>query len=181
MSGDGGKAFANNLEAFVKKFDAAMDDLGGIKSGLKVLVHTVSYTQSALIHGNSKYVFSMILAEREDDKDKLVAEFRRRREFAILVGPCFGQGIDLPGDECRVNIIAKVPYPDMGDKKTRARVAERPSWLDHVTSVRIVQAAGRGVRSEDDWCVTWIVDAQFKSFLGRARFPEWFRESIVQK
>ena len=181
MSGDGGKAFANNLEAFVKKFDAALDDLGGIQSGLKVLVHTVSYAQAAMIHGNSKYVFSMILAEREDEKDKLIAEFRRRRDFAILIGPCFGQGIDLPGDECRVNIIAKVPYPDMGDKKTRARVAERPSWLDHITSIRIVQAAGRGVRSDDDWCITWIVDAQAKSFFNRARFPEWFRESVVQK
>jgi Rad3-related DNA helicase len=41
-----------------------------------------------------------------------------------------------------------------------------------------VQAAGRGVRHAEDWCITMITDANFGQFYRRATFPKWFEDAI---
>jgi Rad3-related DNA helicase len=46
----------------------------------------------------------------------------------------------------------------------------------------VVQAYGRSVRSRDDFAVTYVLDAEFGSFLKRQskRLPEWFLEAVQQ-
>jgi Rad3-related DNA helicase len=177
MSGNGGEAFNENIDGFVERFDRTIDEYG-----VKTLVHTNSYAQAEAIYVRSKHQGRMIFPGPEDDKFEAVNALRLADDpGAILIGPVFMEGIDLPGDDCRLVIIAKVPFPDLGDKKTRMRVDARPTWLEHATSVRIVQAAGRAVRSADDWAITIVADAAFWGFLKRARFPAWFKDAIVVK
>lgn len=53
------------------------------------------------------------------------------------------EGVDLPGDECRFQIIYKIPYPDLGSKQVRARLSLDSEWYDYKTSLRLVQTHGR--------------------------------------
>jgi Rad3-related DNA helicase len=44
-----------------------------------------------------------------------------------------------------------------------------------------VQMTGRAVRSKDDWCVSYILDAQFPNNLWKkasSLFPDWWSESL---
>jgi Rad3-related DNA helicase len=100
-----------------------------------------------------------------------------------MLAPSMARGIDLPGDLCRVQVIAKAPFLSLGDAQV-ARRTHLPGgdvWYA-VQAIRdIVQMTGRAVRSKDDHAITYIFDQQFSSNLWRKNkmlFPDWWRESV---
>jgi ATP-dependent DNA helicase DinG len=104
----------------------------------------------------------------------------------VLVAPSVDEGIDLPDDLCRFQIIYKVPYPDMGNKQIKARMKKDPDWYAYKTVISLVQAYGRGMRHNDDYCITYITDSDINKVLkDRWRrcikfIPEYFLEAINQ-
>ena len=92
----------------------------------------------------------------------------------------------MPDDLCRVQIIAKCPFPALGDKQIAARLHTEGGQLWYtVKTVRdIVQMTGRAVRHDDDWAITYIFDSSFgKSLWNRWKnlFPKWWQESVNTK
>jgi Rad3-related DNA helicase len=51
-----------------------------------------------------------------------------------------------------------------------------PEWYDWKTTVQFLQGVGRSVRSKDDWAVTYVLDACFKSLIGK--IPPSVKERI---
>jgi Rad3-related DNA helicase len=50
-----------------------------------------------------------------------------------------------------------------------------------VATIRtLVQMTGRGVRSADDWAVTYVLDGSFYKVLkdNRGLLPKWWREAL---
>lgn len=92
----------------------------------------------------------------------------------ILIGPTLNEGIDLPQDHCRFILILKVPYPQIKDKLVEAKMKLFPHWYNYITSNQIIQGIGRGNRSLDDWCITYILDACFMNlFLAtKSQYPQ---------
>lgn len=92
----------------------------------------------------------------------------------ILIGPTLNEGIDLPQDHCRFILILKVPYPQIKDKLVEAKMKLFPHWYNYITSNQIIQGIGRGNRSPDDWCITYILDACFMNlFLAtKSQYPQ---------
>ena len=95
-----------------------------------------------------------------------------------------GRGVDLPDEECRVVVIAKVPYPDLGDPQVNRRVhgsKDGDGWYAHKTVSTIVQASGRACRSMDDYSITYVLDGQFGKIYAEhwKVFPGWYRESVI--
>jgi hypothetical protein len=78
-------------------------------------------------------------------------------------------GIDLPGDACRLLVISELPevssYADMVDSEVLSGTAVN---LRRQVE-RIEQGMGRGVRSNDDYCVVLLLGAKLTS---RLRSPE---------
>ncbi len=113
-------------------------------------------------------------------RDEAVDAFKR--DGGVIVASSLERGVDLIGDLCRVVIVAKVPYPNMGDRRTaaRMRLAGGRSWYATHTARSIVQMTGRGVRSHDDWATTYIFDAQFQKFWGQwsKLLPRWWRDAV---
>jgi Rad3-related DNA helicase len=120
-------------------------------------------------------------AGREDALGKY-----KRMPGAVMFAPSMQRGVDLPGDLCRVQVIAKVPFPALGDRQVSARthLPGGQTWYN-VQAIRdVVQMAGRGVRSKDDHAVTYILDRQFGRNLwgkNKSMFPAWFNEAIDTK
>ena len=98
----------------------------------------------------------------------------------MLVTPSAFEGVDFKGDECRWQILCKVPYPSLGDPQIRKRMEKDHEWYNWLTALRIVQTYGRGVRTVDDFCKTYILDEDFRRFyLGNTRlFPDWFQVAV---
>jgi Rad3-related DNA helicase len=103
------------------------------------------------------------------------------RPGSILFAQSMDRGIDLPGEACRVQVIAKIPFPSLGDRRTAARLylPGGQDWYTVQTVRSIVQMTGRGVRSADDWATTYIFDAQFRNlWKQRSLFPAYWREAV---
>jgi Rad3-related DNA helicase len=85
------------------------------------------------------------------------------------------------GDLARWQVIVKVPYPYLGDPQVSTRRAIDPAWYEWRTALRLVQAYGRAVRSQDDHAVTYVLDALFSGWVRRQheRLPRWFLEAIA--
>jgi Rad3-related DNA helicase len=97
----------------------------------------------------------------------------------VLVSPSLREGVDLPDDFLRFQVLTKLPYPDLGDPWTAARCGRDPRWYAVETAKALLQTYGRTCRHTADHGVTYVLDAQFARFLQRYRalLPEWFLDA----
>jgi Rad3-related DNA helicase len=77
---------------------------------------------------------------------------------AILISPAMFEGIDLPGDLSRFQVFVKAPYPSLGDKRMKFILDKHPEIYEIITIMKLVQGAGRSVRSETDHATTYMLD-----------------------
>jgi len=163
------------VEAVDAVLDAHPDD--------KVLVHTVSYSLSRYIAGNTRHKGRVIIYDGARDRAAALERFRASDEPLVMLAPSMERGVDLPDDLCRVVVIVKVPYRSLGDKQVSARLygsKDGRAWYV-VDAIRtLVQMSGRGVRHERDWAKTYILDAQFGLVLKewKRAFPQWWLEAL---
>ncbi len=147
----------------------------------RILVHTVSYDLT-------NYLSSELASDRiltysgARDRDAVLARFRVQAG-AVILAPSLDRGIDLRGDSCRVVVVAKIPFPSLGDSQIGARLHSPggQTWYVVQTIRTLVQMTGRGVRDKEDWCVTYILDSQFTSNVwkkNRHLLPGWWVEAV---
>lgn len=157
--------------------------------GESVLIHAVSYKLAdkiarGLRSGEFAVPRSRHIVEYRTGKDR---DFALQRFIdhpgAILVAPSMERGIDLPDDLCRVQIVAKCPFPALqGTVSARTHLPNGNRWYAVKTIRDLVQMCGRGMRHEGDWCTTYILDRQFSSNLWmkwKQVFPRWFQDAVV--
>lgn len=77
---------------------------------------------------------------------------------AVLVTPSGYEGVDLPGELSRYQILLKHPFASLGDKRIKTILDQYPSIYSESALTKIVQGAGRSVRSPSDWAVTYCLD-----------------------
>lgn len=176
------------MDRAIPRLAHAIEVVMGKHPGQNILVHTVSYDLARKLSEKcwkpaSEQGRRVLTYTEGNQREAVLAQYKRERG-AIMFAPSMGRGIDLPGDLCRVQVIAKVPFLSLGDRQVSRRIhlPGGETWYA-VQAIRdIVQMTGRAVRSKDDWAATYIFDQQFSSNLWRkhkALFPEWWRESVI--
>lgn len=149
----------------------------------RILIHTVSYKLAQYIASG---IGERAITYRDSqERESALAEFRSSLS-GVLVAPSFERGIDLPYDECRVVIVAKVPFPYLGDKQISKRLYARggKGWYAMSTVRALVQMTGRAMRHEDDKCEIYIIDSQFVSSIwkkSKRLLPDWWKEALVMR
>ncbi len=161
------------IEAINEKIDAHPD--------VRILIHTKSYALTDAIFrasGNSRLMTYRSSRERESALEKF-----KRTPDAVMLAPSFERGVDLPHDLCRVIMVVKTPWPNRGDTQVQKRQRGRggAQWYAVETIRSIIQMTGRGMRSAEDECVTYIMD---RTFLGlwkewKRLFPAWWKDALV--
>ena len=114
------------------------------------------------------------------NKSQIYERFRGDGEYPILVAPGMAEGIDLPGDLGRWQVIVKVQYPSLSDHYVRALKRLDPETYSWVTVRTIIQQAGRICRSPTDYGVTYCLDSAFASLYASSKkfWPEWFKSAV---
>jgi ATP-dependent DNA helicase DinG len=175
MRGEFSKAKREDLNKWVDNIDRIIDS----RLERKGIIHTVSYERQKYLFENSR--FSSCFLGNTDDKDspnaaRIVHDFKTADAPCILVSPSFSTGWDFPGEECEWQIITKVPFPSSRSKVMKERLKRDNQYLSYLAMQELVQAAGRGMRSVEDRCETFIVDDTIKWFLWtyRSLAPKWF-------
>src|SRR5690606_37714818 len=87
--------------------------------GENVLIHTVSYALTRYLSDELRLYNAMAYLSGKD-RDSTLDKFIK--QGGILLAPSLDRGIDLPGELCRVQIIAKVPFPSLGDRQVSTRM-----------------------------------------------------------
>lgn len=101
--------------------------------------------------------------------------------FAVL-GGSFGEGIDLPGDRLVGAFIATLGLPQvnpvneqMKQRMARAFGAGYDYTYLYPGIQKVVQAAGRVIRTRDDQGVVYLIDDRFAQPAVRGLLPAWWQ------
>lgn len=176
-----GASVSRNMSAgeermWINKIDSIVEFEGNVKG----IIHAISYPRAKLIKNNSRYSSIMLVHDRRSIRE-VIEKFKSMPPPAILVSPSVETGYDFPYDQARYQIIAKIPFIDSRGAITQARAKSDRRYLDHVAMVRLIQMAGRGVRSATDFCRCWIIDDNWSRWFfprNRRLVPPWFRSAI---
>jgi Rad3-related DNA helicase len=147
--------------------------------GYNGIVHCNSYELKEGICRELDWMNIKYISHNSVDRNDKFKEWIR--DGGVFIGVGFERGVDLRYDMCRYVVITKVPYPDLNDIRVDELLNNRKAWnwYRYQAIKNLVQACGRGVRAEDDWCKTYILDESF-GFLFRykSQFPSWFVEAV---
>lgn len=146
--------------------------------GQKGIIHTANTGLAEFILKNSAFRDRLLPAWGKDRAENL-QKYLESEEPVALVSPSLEVGTDLKYDAGRFQIIAKVPFPNLGDEIVKRRFEQDKEWFEMVTVFRLVQAYGRTNRAEDDFSITYILDANVFRLLKNPYIPGWFREAIT--
>jgi ATP-dependent DNA helicase DinG len=175
---------AKTMNASMPKIAQAVDNIMSIHRNEKGIIHTTSYSQLQFIRDNvSKENASRLIETASSlDRSQVLQKHYENKKHTVLISPSLHLGVDLKDDLSRFQVIVKIPYPDLTDKKIAAKKERDPRWYTWNTVLRLVQAYGRSVRSSDDYATTYVLDSSASYLLKNAHglMPHWFTEAIVQ-
>lgn len=148
--------------------------------GRKGIIHTVSYQRVKELLAGSEHKDLMLVHDAGNTRET-IQQFKRSTKPHILVSPSIVTGYDFPNDECRYQIIGKVPMPDMRGPIMSVRKELDPDYSPYLAMQKLVQACGRAMRGPQDWAECFIVDDHLIWFLPKYRrhAPKWFLDSVT--
>ncbi|RSZ37201.1 MULTISPECIES: ATP-dependent DNA helicase [unclassified Variovorax] len=128
-------------------------------------------------------VWTQTRGMREADRHGFIARFEEGGQgvgFAVL-GGAFGEGIDLPGSRLIGAFVASLGLPQYNELNeiTRERMQARFGKGYEYTYLypglqKVVQAAGRVIRTEEDRGVLHLLDDRFARAEIRELLPRWW-------
>jgi len=174
---------ARTMADSLPKIAKAVDNIMAMHKDEKGIIHTTSYAQLQYIRDNigKENASRLIETGPAISREKVLERHYESKKPTVLISPSMHQGVDLKDDFSRFQVIVKVPYPDLTDKKVSEMKNRDPKWYTWYTVLRLAQSYGRSVRSADDHATTYILDENITFLLKNAQdiVPKWFSEAIV--
>lgn len=129
-------------------------------------------------------VFAQTRSMQEPEREAFLARFAPGGKgigFAVL-GGAFAEGIDLPGERLIGAFVATLGLPPFNDfnealkARLQARFGRGGDYTYRIPGViKVIQAAGRVIRSPDDEGVVVLMDDRFAHAQVRALLPRWWQ------
>ena len=119
------------------------------------IIH-MSYSLASRLEGLDERV----LRHDKDSKTMVKNLFLSAPEPLWLLASGMAEGLDLTEDRARVNVIAKLSYPYLGDPYVAWRLKQPGGqlWYSLQTLTHLMQAVGRTTRSPTDESITYVLD-----------------------
>jgi len=174
-----GKMSKASQEASLPNLISGVDIILDGHPNSKGIIHVGNFVVGKAIYEGSKHK-SRFLLQDEFNKEMILAEHFSSTKPTVLISPSMTEGVDLKDDLSRFQIVAKLPFPYLGDKYVKAKFDKQDGWYDYVTLRAFVQSIGRSVRHETDWAATYILDECFDYFYkkNKHRLPKYITDSI---
>jgi Rad3-related DNA helicase len=157
-------------------------EIANYHDGEKGFVHCNSYDIMERIYDNlPTHVQRRTMLQDSDARTESLEEWFDS-PHQIFLSVAMDEGISLDNEKARWQVVAKASYPFMGDERVNYRVNEMDDWQWYAGQavIDLQQAVGRGMRSKDDYCVTYLLDSSFNTLLDKNEhlFEPWFLNSV---
>ncbi len=154
----------------IKTIDRIMDEHSD-ERGL-ILTSSIPRCKKIIRHLSPKNTQRIRIchSRNEDGKtqDEVISE-HVTDPTGVLLSASLWEGVDLKDDMSRFQIIAKVPYPNYTEKRTKAKMSKFPKWYTSQTLTKLLQGFGRSIRSENDWAKTYVLDTAANNVFFKAQ------------
>ena len=108
-----------------------------------------------------------VVAENSADVQQIVKRLQEGTSYGPYVLANRYDGIDLPGDSCRMLVLSGLPTGTSEYEKYRATAVYGGASFNRMLAQRIEQGIGRGARGAGDHCVVLIVGTALASWVGK--------------
>lgn len=115
----------------------------------------------------SEWEDDAIVAVGSGQVELLVDKLRSLSEFGPIVFANRYDGIDLPGDSCRLLVLQNLPKGTSNYELFRAAALAGGASLVRMLAQRIEQGIGRGARGAGDYCVVIMSGADLAGWLAK--------------
>ena len=169
-----------NLKKILPNIVKQIKDICAEHEFEKGIIHThtgfiASYLQSNL---DSK---RFLYRDQQTRNEEILEQHSKSKNPTVLVSPSLGLGIDLRDDLARFQIIIKAPYLPLGDNRIKKLFEQDKKWYTNKMLSNVVQQCGRGIRSKQDYCTTYILDSGISDAIIRSKkyLPNYFLDRFV--
>jgi len=144
-----------------------------------------------VIHTHTQYICNAISSAlpksdrflfRSDNStnEEILFEHYASKDPTVLISPSLAYGIDLKDSLARFQIIVKLPYLPLSDKRIKKMFDVDKDWYENRMLNTLVQASGRATRSAEDHSITYILDGCIKDVIFRAKgkLPKHFIDRL---
>lgn len=137
--------------------------------GIHGIIQTGSYEFAKYVVDNaSPGLRSRLLMYNNTSEKKQAINNFESFHGKILIGPSLLEGLNFADDLCRFIIVLKVPYASLADRLVKSKMAVYPNWYINDVINKMVQGLGRGIRSKEDWCESYILDGCWNDIMERS-------------
>jgi len=140
--------------------------------------HTMQITEYLQKHLKGE---RFLFRNTDSKNDKILSTHSKSDLPTVIVSPSMTFGVDLKDDLARFQIIVKGAFLPLGDVRIKRLFDEDKVWYVNKMLINLVQACGRGVRSKEDYCVTYILDGTIYDAIiaNKAKLPKYFIDRFV--
>lgn len=171
--------YGNQDEQTPIVMDRIREIMNNLHPNDKGIIHTHTYKWAMKIYELNREFGGRLLYPRTAAEQKDMLRRHAESSNTVLLSPSMTEGVDLKEDLARFTVLTKVPYLPINDPVVKARMELDNTWYGYRSIMTMIQAAGRGVRSKEDWCAIYLLDPGFVKFITRYKyiFPPWFLDA----
>ena len=173
-----GRMTMSEIDKTLRSYPRAIRAILAANPESKGIIHTTNYKITQALQRELGGERRLLIQGSAKDRDAILRQHLTSAEPTVIVSPSMMEGLDLRDDLGRFQVMCKVPYPDLSDPIVKHKSRD---WYNWRTVRTLVQAVGRGVRSETDYTKTYILDLSFMDLLERAAdmVPEHLRKGML--
>lgn len=169
-----------NIDYMLPKLSKQINDICEFHKNDKGIIHT--HTQKIADYVKT-YNFNndRFTIRNKELTNEEVLEIHKNKERSVIVSPSMAFGVDLKDDLARFQIIVKIPYLPLGSARIKKLATIDNDWYIMKMFNIFIQACGRGIRSTEDYCSTYVLDSGIKKLLLDYKhiLPKYFIDRFV--
>jgi Rad3-related DNA helicase len=169
----------SNLKSMLPKLVEQIEGILELHSDEKGIIHTHTQYITDYLRDNIRNE-RLLFREAGIRNEEILEIHESNSDPTVLVSPSMTYGVDLKGDLGKFQILLKAPWLPTKDVRVGKLMKLDNLWYVNGMLKTLVQACGRGVRSQDDVCDTYILDGSIYDAIVRnkEKLPKYFVSRI---
>lgn len=169
-----------NITSNLPKIAKQIQEICNLHGEEKGIIHTQTNVITDYLKrniNNDRFLFR----EPGVNNESILEKHCATTEPTVLISPSLTHGVDLKDDLARFQIIIKAPYLPITDKRVKKMMEGNFNWYINKMLAALIQASGRGIRTNNDHCVTYILDGAVAECIinNKHKLPKYFIDRFI--